>query len=113
MIKLISADGSINGYIDIEFKKSKSNFECLVGSAQVAICLYKLAKIKKNKIFEEAGKKILINLKKKQNNYDENFGGGIGAIWGSWPISGEYQQYQSINWANKFYLDLILEDQKI
>lgn len=27
------------------------------------------------------------------------------------PISGEYQQYQSINWANKFYLDFILEDQ--
>lgn len=113
LLNLIRLDGSINGYIDSKLKNSGDKFECLVGSAQIAVCFYKLAKIKENKIFENAGKQILINLKKKQNSYDKNFGGGIGAIWGSWPISGEYQQYQSVNWANKFYLDLILEDQKI
>ena len=112
LLYLIEQDGSLNGYITNELKNSDDKYECLVGSAQIAICFYKFAKIKKNKSFEEAGEKIFFNLKKKQNNYDENFGGGIGAIWGSWPISGKYQQYEAINWANKFYLDLILENQE-
>ena len=47
------------------------------------------------------------NLKTYQNNYLENFGGGIGAMWGSWPINGNYQPYEAINWANKFFIDLI------
>ena len=113
LLYLIEKDGSLNGYITSELKNSDNKFECLVGSAQIAICFYKFSKIKKNKIFEEAGEKILLNLKKKQNNYNKDFGGGIGAIWGSWPISGKYQQYETINWANKFYLDLILENQEL
>ena len=28
-------------------------------------------------------------------------------MWGSWPINGNYQPYEAINWANKFFIDLI------
>jgi hypothetical protein len=112
LLHLIQQDVSLKGYITNELKNGNDKFECLVGSAQIAICFYKFSKIKKNIDFEKAGEKILLDLKKKQNNYDKDFGGGIGAIWGSWPISGEYQKYEAINWANKFYLDLILENQE-
>jgi hypothetical protein len=29
----------------------------------------------------------------------------VGAIRGSWPINGEYGQYQFLNWAAKFFID--------
>lgn len=30
-----------------------------------------------------------------------------GAMWSSWPINGNYKPYEAINWANKFFTDLI------
>ena len=80
---------------------------CITGSAQIAISLLKSSNFKKNSNFEKNAIKITERLKEYQNNYIENFGGGIGAMWGSWPISGSYQPFESINWANKFFIDLL------
>ena len=66
----------------------------------------KLYKLNKNPDLLKKALKIFVYLKEKQNNYDENFGGGIGAIWGSWPIDGGYQKNQSISWSLKYFIDL-------
>ena len=47
-------------------------------------------------------------LKTCQNNFDPKMG-GLGGVWGSWPIDGEYGQYQQLNWAAKYFADLLLE----
>ena len=80
---------------------------CITGSAQIAISLLKSNNFKKNPTFEKNAIQIIERLKEYQNNYIENFGGGIGALWGSWPIGGSYQPFESINWANKFFIDLL------
>ena len=106
LCELIDDKGNINSrYSDNWQTASKDN--CLTGSSQIAISLLKSNNIKKNDNFRKKALLILDNLKTYQNNYLENFGGGIGAMWGSWPINGNYQPYEAINWANKFFIDLI------
>ena len=50
-------------------------------------------KLKKNSNFEKNAIKIIDRLKEYQNNNMESFGGGIGALWGTWPIGGSYQPF--------------------
>ena len=47
LLHLIQQDVSLKGYITNELKNGNDKFECLVGSAQIAICFYKFSKIKK------------------------------------------------------------------
>jgi len=46
-------------------------------------------------------------LKARQNMMEPRFG-GLGAVWGSWPISGEYGRYEALNWAVKYMADVLL-----
>lgn len=105
LTKLVSDDGFIPGKISYDWKSTKK-YSCLTGSAQIAISFIKLYKLNKNPDLLKKALKIFVYLKEKQNNYDENFGGGIGAIWGSWPIDGGYQKNQSISWSLKYFIDL-------
>ena len=60
-------------------------------------------------LYYNAAMKMKEFLKTCQNNIDSQRGGGIGAVWGSWPISGGYGKYESLNWAAKYFVDLLSE----
>jgi hypothetical protein len=85
-----------------------TDWACLTGIAQIGVTAMKVYKATGNVYYKEKAAKAKEYLKTVQNNYDTGHGGGIGAVWGSWPISGEYSSYQSLNWAAKYFADLLL-----
>jgi uncharacterized protein YyaL (SSP411 family) len=82
---------------------------CLAGEAQIAVCLLKLYRIKKEKKYLNAAAKINNSLKRLQDNDSDNTG-IRGGVKGSHPIWGRYLPFTYPNWAAKFFCDaLILE----
>ncbi|MFA6171576.1 MAG: cobalamin-dependent protein [Patescibacteria group bacterium] len=100
-------DGFIPGRLKADWSSDVS-WACLTGIAQAGITALK--------IYDQAGEEKYLTfamkakdyLKKRQNVSFENLGGGLGAIFGSWPIAGAYQPYQALNWAAKYFADLLL-----
>ncbi|PIR12978.1 hypothetical protein COV49_03680 [Candidatus Falkowbacteria bacterium CG11_big_fil_rev_8_21_14_0_20_39_10] len=80
---------------------------CLTGVAQIGVTAMKIYNKTGEKKYLIKAEKIKEFLKTCQNNLDENFG-GKGAVWGSWPISGEYGKYEALNWPVKYFIDLLL-----
>ncbi len=107
VLEQMDADGHIPGRLDRDWKAA-AHFECLTGIAQVGVTAMKVYQRSGESSYKEKASRAKEFLKTCQNNFDEKLGGGIGAMWGSWPISGEYQSYQSLNWAAKYFADLLL-----
>lgn len=84
-----------------------AHWACLTGIAQIGVTAMKVYKKYGDEKYLKAARKMKEFLKTCQNNFDENFA-GVGALWGSWPISGEYGRYQALNWAAKYFADLLL-----
>jgi len=99
--------GSIPGRLDVNWNKS-TNWACLTGIAQIGVTCLKVYKKTGNNDYLEAALKAKDFLKTCQNNYDDKHG-DPGAMWGSWPISGEYGQYEALNWATKYFVDLLID----
>ncbi len=83
------------------------NWSCLTGIAQIGVTCMKVYKKTGDKKYFEKARLAKEFLKTCQNNLDDGWGGGRGALWGSWPISGDYGQYQALNWAAKYFADLL------
>jgi hypothetical protein len=105
--KMIKKNGFLNGSFDNNWRE-KEKYCCLPGSAQIANMLVNLYKYDNNITHLNNALKIYSYLKNRQNNSFDKFGGGLGAISGSWPINKVYCPYQSISWATKFMLDLCI-----
>lgn len=99
--------GFIPGRLDGNWSKD-ANWACLTGIAQTGITFLKVYKKTGDRSYLEAAFKAKDFLKTCQNNYDDQRG-GLGAIWGSWPISGEYGRYEALNWATKYFVDLLID----
>ena len=84
-------------------------WSCLTGIAQIGVTAMKVYKRIGDEKYLKAVRKMKEFLKICQNNIDENYGGGKGALWGSWPISGDYGKYEALSWAAKYFADLLLE----
>lgn len=100
--------GSIPGRLNGKWE-SQADWACLTGIAQTAVTSMKIYEKTGMSGYLEAARKAKEFLKSCQNNIDESYGGGKGAVWGSWPISGEYGKYEALNWPVKFFADLLLE----
>ena len=99
--------GNIPGRLDRDWNGAVS-WACLTGIAQIGVTAMKAYKKYDDVSYKEKAARAKEFLKSCQNNFDEKIGGGVGAVWGSWPISGGYQGYQSLNWAAKYFADLLL-----
>lgn len=86
---------------------SNLRWYCLTGIAQIGLTSLKVYQTTKDKKYLSAAKRAKEFLKTTQNNLDSDFG-GLGAIYGSWPIRGQYGQYQALNWPAKFFADLLI-----
>lgn len=84
---------------------------CLTGIAQIAITAIKIRSRYSDPSYTEFIERSIAFLMSKQNMTDPSFG-GLGALWGSWPINGDYQPYQALNWAVKYLTDLLLMHQQ-
>lgn len=102
----IGETGKLPGRLNGEWQGTV-NWVCLTGAAQIGIiCIKAFQKYNDEKYFQAAFK-IKEFLKTCQNNIDDNHG-GLGAVWGSWPISGGYGRYQALNWSAKYFADLLI-----
>jgi hypothetical protein len=87
--------------------KPASNYTCLTGNAQVSIVWLKLYNLTGDVEFLSSAKKLLDQVKSKQNLKSSNLG-IKGAIAGSFPIWGGYREYSYPNWAAKFFSDALM-----
>ena len=87
--------------------KSKSNYSCLTGNAQLGIIFFKLYDIYKDIRYVNAALKLADFLAYTQNlnSIGKSREGGI---TGSYPIWGMYCPLKYPSWASKFYIDLLI-----
>jgi len=106
LLKTMSLKGTIPGRLDKNWQPTVS-WICLTGIAQIGITCFKIFQQTNDKKYSQAASRMKQFLKTTQNNLDPKYG-GIGAIYGSWPIEGKYGQYQALNWPAKFFADLLI-----
>jgi rhamnogalacturonyl hydrolase YesR len=80
---------------------------CLTGSAQIAVVCYRLADHTRDARYRHAADCVLNYLKALQSTTG-NDAGIVGAIAGSFPLTGAYIRFGFPGWATKFYLDALI-----
>ena len=105
VLKHVQEDGFVSGRFDTQFNPSVT-WACLTGSCQVAETAMKVFRDTEDTQYKVHATLIKDYIKPRQNMVDPRY--GIGAVWGSWPLNGGYQSYQSINWAVKYFADLLI-----
>jgi uncharacterized protein YyaL (SSP411 family) len=110
LLSAIQNDGFLPGRLFSNWKAAVS-WACLTGSAQIAICWFKM--------FQITGKNAYRDAACAANQYVRRtlrLNGPLetkGAIAGSFPIFGGYCQYSYPNWACKFFIDSNLLEKQI
>ena len=102
LLNRLEPDGWLAGRFNSRWEPG-APWVCLTGTAQIAYCWFMLYEITSDDRYAEAGRRANAFLRRTLiHSGDPNT---IGAIRGSWPINGEYGQYQFLNWAAKFFID--------
>ena len=99
------------GKLDSGWRK-KANWACLTGNAQMALIWFELFKIDNDPTWISVACKAL-DLVKRSQPMKSNDPGICGGIAGSSPIWGDYIYMKFPNWAAKFFIDAMLEKDKI
>ena len=98
--------GYIAGRLNKEWKGTVA-WACLTGIAQTGVTAMKIYKAEGNNFYRAKAYLAKEFLKTCQNLCEEKYG-GLGALWGSFPISGEYNSWQALNWPVKYFSDLLM-----
>ncbi len=109
---LVSAqrdDGSIPGRLSKEWQASVP-WVCMTGCAQIAECWLQLYEQTNNLAFKTAA--LAANSYVRRSIAFDGTPQHHGAVRGSFPIGGEYGQYQYLNWAAKFFIDANLAEKR-
>jgi hypothetical protein len=85
---------------------------CLTGNAQIAVVCYRLFAVTGEDRYREAADR-LVGLLGSLQDLDSPIPGVNGAIAGSYPILGEYQGGGYPNWATKYFLDALMEQDRL
>jgi hypothetical protein len=102
LVEAIGADGHLAGRLDRNFRAG-GDFVCLTGSVQIAHCLFLLYRLTGQQAFLAAGRRLTAYVRRSVRF--EGDAGMVGGIKGSFPVDGEYGQWQYLNWAAKFCID--------
>jgi hypothetical protein len=98
----LQEDGFLPGRLSSDWLSNVS-WSCLTGTSQVAHCWFLLSQLTHDGRYAELGCRANAYVRrrvKRQGPEDT-----IGAVAGSFPISGEYCHLQYPNWATKFTID--------
>ena len=103
-------DGAIPGRLD-ERWQSSVDWVCMTGSAQIAECWLQLYEQTSNAAYLDSARTVNSYLRRSVSldgppEYR-------GAVRGSFPVGGEYNQYQYLSWAAKFFIDANLPEHAI
>jgi len=102
LLPAVQADGRLPGRLDAAWQGAV-NYVCLTGSVQIAHCLFLLYKETGKQHYFDAGQKLTAYVRRtvRLTGPDSQKGG----IKGSFPLNGDYGQWEYLNWAAKFFID--------
>lgn len=101
----------IPGVLDHEWR-GRANYACLTGNAQLALIWLKLYELEKESRWLSAAVRAL-DLVKAMQPLVSSDPGIRGGVPGSAPIWGKYLYNSFPNWAVKFFIDGLLEKQRV
>ncbi|WP_051293884.1 hypothetical protein [Pseudoduganella violaceinigra] len=110
MLEVIGADGFLAGRLDSQWRPA-ADYACLTGSAQNAHCLFLLYQLTGEQRYFDAGQRLNRYVRRsiKIDGPKETRGG----VKGSFPVDGDYGEYEFLNWAAKFCIDANLLEQDL
>jgi hypothetical protein len=98
----IREDGALPGRLGRKWD-AQADWVCLTGSVQIAACWFLLYKETGDGRFERAARAATRYVRRAIHARGSE--DTMGAVKGSFPVDGEYGQYQYLNWACKFAID--------
>ncbi len=104
-------DGSLAGRYNKDWQGTV-DWSCLTGNAQTSIIWGKLYQLTGEEKYLRCMKHINTYLKKVQLlgvSKPDLYGG----VSGSYPLKGQYGQFEILNWAVKFFIDALLLEEKL
>jgi hypothetical protein len=110
LLSTVRPDGSIPGLLDRDFQAA-APWVCMTGSAQIAGCWLQLYQQTSDTSFLDAARTVNAYLRRRVSV--DGPAERRGAVRGSYPINGDYGQYQYLNWAAKFFIDSNLLEKSI
>lgn len=102
LMPAIEADGRLPGRLDANWKGAV-DYVCLTGSVQIGHCLFLLFKETGQQQYLDAGQKLTAYVRRTIQL--EGPANQVGGIKGSFPVDGDYGQWEYLNWAAKFFID--------
>jgi hypothetical protein len=105
LLKAIGPGGYMAGRLDRNFNPA-ADYACVTGSAQIAHCLFLLYRLTGDASYLAAGQKLTAFVRRTVRM--EGRDGRVGGVKGSFPVNGNYGQWQYLNWAAKFCIDVNL-----
>ena len=105
LVDAIGADGYLAGRLDQHFRPAV-DYVCLTGSVQIAHCLFILFQLTGEQSYLDAGRRLTKFVRRtvRLDGPKET----RGAVKGSFPVNGDYGQWEYLNWAAKFCIDALL-----
>jgi hypothetical protein len=110
ILTAIRYDGALPGKLNSEWRSSVS-WSCLTGNVQIAHSLLILYDKTGHEPYRDAafGLNRAVRRTLRTDDPDET----RGAVKGSFPIDGDYGQFEYLNWATKFAIDSYTAEQEI
>lgn len=102
LLQAIRDDGRLPGRIDAQWRGAV-DYVCLTGSVQIAHCLFLLYRATGDERYWTQGQRLTGYVRRTMllDGPAEQRGG----VKGSFPVDGDYGQWEYLNWAAKFFID--------
>jgi len=109
LLTAIRRDGSLPGRLDSDWRAAVS-WSCLTGNVQIAHSLLVLYDKTGHEPYRDAAYRLncVVRRTLRTDDPDET----RGAVKGSFPIDGEYGNFEFLNWATKFAIDSFTAEEK-
>jgi hypothetical protein len=111
LIARLERSGFLHGRFDANWEPATFS-SCLTGSAQLAVICYRLFEVAGEQAYRDAADRLIDFLKSLQV-LDSPLEGLNGALAGSFPILGSYMTGGYPNWATKYFLDGLMEQDRL
>jgi hypothetical protein len=99
------AKGRLHGRYNRQWKPTVP-WRCLTGEAQTAIVWYRLGLLTGDSTWRSAGDGLTAGVCATQKT--EGRPAIVGGVKGSYPVWGDYGQFEYLNWAAKFHADALM-----
>ena len=110
LLTVLGNDGYLPGRLTSDWQ-SGATWACLTGIVQIAHCWFLLYQLTGKSVYREAGYRANRYVRRTMSiDGPPEMRGGIK---GSFPIDGDYGQFEYLNWAVKFAIDSNILEQKI